>query len=134
MDTYTPNTTISDSKEESIAKAIRLLEGEGAGQKPLVRPNISTAKILLRLLLWVLVAGVFLYFCDFAGVRCRIPVFVVAIVKIGGCLLIVVRKAKAFVKNAVLLYQKYAPEKVRRSCLFTPLAQSICCWLWRNME
>ncbi|MBQ3055526.1 MAG: membrane protein insertion efficiency factor YidD [Oscillospiraceae bacterium] len=29
-------------------------------------------------------------------------------------------KAKPFVINAVLLYQKHAPERIRRSCLFVP--------------
>ena len=34
--------------------------------------------------------------------------------------MIIIVKTKAVVKNAILLYQKYAPEKMRRSCLFTP--------------
>ena len=112
--------TISNTKEESIAKAIQLLQGEYLENKPLRRPNISTVKTLLFFMLWIFIMVVFLFLCLHIGFICHISAYISHSIATIGCLLIVIVKAKTFVRNAILLYQKHAPEKMRRSCLFVP--------------
>lgn len=120
MDKNMSQNTISNSKEESIAKAIQLLQGDSPVKPPLQRPNISTAKILFLFALWVVIICSFLFLCLYIGHLFLIPVFVSHLIATIGCLLIVAIKAKSFVRNAILLYQKHAPEEMRRSCLFIP--------------
>jgi putative component of membrane protein insertase Oxa1/YidC/SpoIIIJ protein YidD len=87
---------------------------------PLKRPNISTAKKLLSFVLWIFAIGIFVFLCFHIGSVFYIPAYVSVIVAVLGGLLIVAAKAKAFVRSCILLYQKHAPEKMRRSCLFVP--------------
>ena len=48
------NETISNSKEESIRKAILMLEQEGSENKKIKRPNINSKKIILKIVLILL--------------------------------------------------------------------------------
>jgi putative component of membrane protein insertase Oxa1/YidC/SpoIIIJ protein YidD len=120
MDTYTSENTVSDSKEESIAKAIRLMQSGCTEERPLVRPNISTTRIDVSFVVWLsLMLGLWLVL-RYVGKAFGISAYITHSVATIGCLMVIVRKAKSFVQNGILLYQKYAPEKMRRSCLFVP--------------
>lgn len=112
--------TISNSKEESIAKALQLLQGGVSTNTPLQRPNISTVKTLGLFVLWVAIICGLIFLCLYVGPVFNIPTYVLHLVATVGCLLIIAAKAKSFIKSAVLLYQKHAPEEMRRSCLFEP--------------
>ena len=113
--------TVSESMEESILKALELFEQQQKEQeKKIVRPSITFKEVMLSFLpfflvylaLGGLVFGV-CYFLNLSG-----GVFGVLIALLTVIFLAV--KAKSIMKNLVLLYQKYAPEKLRRSCLYTP--------------
>jgi putative component of membrane protein insertase Oxa1/YidC/SpoIIIJ protein YidD len=112
--------TISSSKEESIAKAIQLLQNGGVQPSVLQRPNVSTAKILIGFLLWISAMVVFFFLCLHIGPVFHIPSYMTYCIAICGCVLIIALNAKTTVVNAVLLYQKHAPERIRRACLFVP--------------
>lgn len=120
MDKNFSENTISDSKEESIAKAIRLLQGEQSESTPLHRPKISTTKTLLLFVLWGLIICGFPFLCLHIGGVFHLPFYVSHPIATMGCLFIIAIKAKSFLRNAILLYQKHAPEKLRQSCLFVP--------------
>ena len=117
---YKPENTISESKEESIAKAISLIQDGCCAKAPLHRPDISTGKILLSFALWLFATVLFLFLCIHLGTVFHIPSCISISVAVLGCLMIIAFKLKALVRNSVLLYQKHAPEKMRQSCLFTP--------------
>ena len=114
--------TISDSKAESLLKAIRIWEEENKNhaEPPLKRPNISVGKTVVKHLLWL---------CGFSAVEVAAffllthlklqTVFVVLALVALGVLFLCVR-FKRFCIDFVLLYQKLAPEKVRRSCVYEP--------------
>ena len=109
--------TISESKEESIQKALLMVQEQ---QKPLFRPEISVKRITAAFFLWLsiyasLCAAIILICSHFEFSK---QVCVALTVALTAVFLII--KAKAMLKNAVLLYQKFAPERLRKSCLFTP--------------
>ena len=112
--------TISSSKEESIAKAISLIQGEQSEKIPLVRPDISITKILFSFVLWLFIQGIFVFLCLYLSNAFHISNYVTHTVATCFCLLIIITKSNAFVRNVIFLYQRYAPEKMRRSCLFVP--------------
>ena len=120
MEKNTSQSTISDSKEESIAKAIALLQNEQVTKPPLHRPNIPTLKILAVFVLWLFGMVGLIFAVLYIGRVFKAPAFVAYLIAICGCVLIIVLKFKALVVNSVLLYQKHAPERLRRSCLFVP--------------
>lgn len=120
MDKNMSQSTISSSKEESIAKAVQLLQGNLSGETSIKRPKISTPRVFLGLVFWICVMVGFVCLCTYMGDVFRLPAYVTHCVAVCGCVLIVALKAKAFVTKGVLLYQKHAPERMRRSCLFVP--------------
>ena len=120
MDIYTPEDTISNSKEESLAKAISLIQGNQPTRISLTRPNISTSKVIVAFVLWLFAIVAFVFLCLLAGRFFHFPTHMVHPVATFGCLLTIWLKAKAMVRNAILLYQKHAPEKMRKACLFVP--------------
>ena len=120
MDIEVFENTVSDSKEESIAKAISLIQEDFPVKQTLKRPNISTTKILIKFVLWLVIMGVVWIFCVHINEVSQISGYILYPIAIAVCLLIIVLKTKSLVQNAILLYQKYAPEKMRCSCLFTP--------------
>ena len=120
MDIDAFDNTVSDSKEESIAKAISLLQEDRPVKQTVKRPNISTIKILIKFVLWNVIIVAVWGLCIYMGANSQIPTYLLYLIAIAVCLLIIILKTKSFVQNVILLYQKHAPEKMRRSCLFTP--------------
>ncbi len=120
MDIDAFENTVSDTKEESIAKAISLIQEDYHVMQTIERPNISTIKILTKFVLWIAIIVIVWVLCVYMTEVSQIPTYIIYLIAIAVCLLIMAFKTKSFVQNAILLYQKYAPEKMRRSCLFTP--------------
>lgn len=120
MDYNKHQSTIGNSREESLAKAVQMLQGDRLATTSIKRPDIATGKVVLGFIFWCSVIGIYLCLCLYLERCFRIPVFFVYPVAIFGCFLMIAMKAKPFVINAVLLYQKHAPERIRRSCLFVP--------------
>lgn len=117
---YTTEDTISDSKEESLAKAIRMLQAETSTDRPFTRPDISTPKIIIGFVLWVFVVTFLAFLCLHAGAVFHIKSYVIHPITTLVILIGIALKSKSMIQNTILLYQKYAPENMRRSCLFTP--------------
>lgn len=107
------NQTIDESKEESIKKAVELLEKSlNNSDRELVRPNVKPLKGILKI---TVAAVCFVLLAAFWG---GLYPFSIA----GAIILfaIVVLNLKRAIIWVVLCYQKYAPERIRRACLFTP--------------
>ncbi|MBR6806854.1 MAG: membrane protein insertion efficiency factor YidD [Clostridia bacterium] len=122
MDNKNYEETVSESKEESILKAIRLLEEASSteGQRTLTRPSISVWRTLLKHLI-LIITYVVLCFAAVALLRylkIGTPFAVLVPVALGIVWLAV--NFKGICVDFVLLYQKLAPERIRRSCLFEP--------------
>ena len=112
------NETISDSKEESIRKAILMLEQDSSENKKIKRPNINSKKIILKIVLIlfieisIIVLTIVLYN--------KLNKFIVILVGIIVLIAFISVTIKETVINLILLYQKFASEKLRNSCLFEP--------------
>lgn len=112
------NETISNSKEESIKKAILMLEQEGQENKKIKRPNINSKKIILKIVLilfieiCIIILTIFLYN--------KLDKFIIILLGIILLITLISITIKETVINLILLYQKFASEKLRNSCLFEP--------------
>jgi putative membrane protein insertion efficiency factor len=112
--------TISNSKEESMKKAMlileqNILENENNKEK-IKRPEINTKKIVLNLLIVTVLEIVFLII----SILCLKKYIIVSFIMLGLLVITIILTSKKNIINLILLYQKYAPEKIRRSCLFEP--------------
>ena len=122
MDNNKFDETISNSKAESIQKAISLLEAQlnENQNKPIHRPDINVAKTIIKHLAFLFV---FLAFCFsvcflFDYFNLSTPYMLIALGV--SALIFIILTFKRFCIDFVLLYQKLAPEKLRHSCLFEP--------------
>ena len=112
------NETISDSKEDSIRKAILMLEQEGSENRKIKRPNINSKKIILKIVfilfieISIIVLTIFLYN--------KLDKFIIILLGIIILITFISVTIKETVINLILLYQKFASEKLRNSCLFEP--------------
>ncbi len=103
--------TVSESKELSVMKAVAILNAELEAQKvkrPDIRPHRGILKILFTLLFFVLAFFVLKFF----GIS---PLYILPFV-----IVTVVFTAKKTAVWLILMYQKFAPERIRASCVFTP--------------
>ena len=104
------NETISDSKEESIRKAILMLEQEGSENKKIKRPNINSKKIILKIVLilfieiCIIILTIFLYN--------KLDKFIIILLGIIILITFISVTIKETVINLILLYQKFASEKI----------------------
>lgn len=104
--------TVSASAEESIRKAVAGLSASLDMPRTIIRPDFSPRKGLCKLLLALAVfvgVGLVLRACSLS-VLWVLPLMAVTLLCNG----------KKVVVWLVLAYQRYAPEKLRASCLFTP--------------
>lgn len=114
------DSTISNSKEESLFLAMQiLLEEQEQNKTKIVRPDISLKKTLLphfAFLLGYLVlifgAGVLIRSNEMPDVYLLLPVIIV--------LAIIAIRAKKITVDAIHIYQKCAPDRIRQACVFTP--------------
>ena len=111
--------TISDSKEESILKAIELLQQE-TPKAPITRPDISTKRVIIAFIAWLVFLSAATYGFIMLGAHLNLPLWLNVLLIVAIYVITVIFKARSFIINSVLLYQKHAPEKIRRACLFTP--------------
>ena len=108
------NATVSESKEESIAKAMEIMMAQLNSKKEnrvIVRPKVSVLKGLIPTLLYI--AAVITAICLVDHI---IPLIGVLMMALGVAIL----SAKPFCIWLILLYQRFAPEKIRRECCFEP--------------
>lgn len=106
------------SDSEDIAKAmaiahIRQAHMEAHSGKEIVRPEIKAVQLVQGLLLPVLIAALSI---AYSFLKAWIPWWAYVLV----LLTIIIFCSKHFIIMLVLLYQKYAPARVRRACNFHP--------------
>ena len=112
--------TISNSKEESIAKAILLLQNEKSDNDALIRPYISVPKTILLIAFLILIIILLPVACLLLGFYFNVSWYFLYPAVLVVFAFFAVLLSKMIIKKSVLLYQKLAPEKLRKSCLFVP--------------
>lgn len=105
--------TIDNSKEMSLQKAIAILMEEQEKntttlRRPEVSPKSGIIKIFVVLMLLGVIGVLFTIF-DISLIYVILLAFFIAVIK-----------AKKTIIWLILLYQKYAPERLRKSCVFEP--------------
>ena len=108
--------TVSGSREESIRKALMLADRASGRGREIVRPDISIGKMLVSMILRLLPAAVVTYSAGFFPQTAEYRI----VIGIFSLVFTVVICFKRIMIGAVLLYQKYAPLKLRQACLFEP--------------
>lgn len=105
--------TIDSSKEMSLQKAIAIFMEEQEKTEPLIkRPDINLKSGIIKILaVVILLSGLCVLFSLF-----NISVIYVILL----ALFIVSIKAKQIIIWSILVYQKCAPERIRKSCVFEP--------------
>ena len=105
--------TIDTSKEMSLQKAIAIFMEEQEKNKPVIeRPNVNPKRGIIKILIAVAVVAIVCLVLYLFHIP---PAYGLIL----GALIVVIF-AKRTVIWLVLLYQKYAPEQVRASCVFHP--------------
>lgn len=117
------DSTISTSKEASIAKAMEILMDDikrRQTRQVITRPNVSLLKGLIPIALLI---SCFLFLLINSGsissalsIRKVTFVLLISIIYLIICIIF----TKKFLIWLILLYQRYAPEKVRKLCRFEP--------------
>ena len=108
--------TISTSLQESLQKAVALLEGESASSHSIQRPEIHPGRMMLRNLLWLLLSAAF---CCAAGIWKHTARYQV-LLTLFFVLALTLINARRIIIDLVLLYQRYAPLSMRAACVFQP--------------
>ena len=114
------DSTISQSKEESLFKAMQIfLEEQEKNKTDIVRPNISLKKTLFPHIVFILgYVALFIGSCILISAF-ELPRSYVFFPTTIVFALIVIRAKKTIV-DAILIYQQYAPERIRAACVFAP--------------
>ena len=117
------DSTISTSKEASLARAMEIMmEDIKNNQKVQVitRPKVSLLKGLIPILLF-LVSGIWLLVCaDSIAQPISMSPLVLRLIIIFVYLAIAIICLKPLLIWMILIYQRFAPEKVRKLCCFEP--------------
>ena len=110
--------TISTSKQESIAKAVELfiMQMEAEAEPEVVRPHINYWRMVICFAVWLAPVVLIYLLLDSIAIQRMYFIFIVIIVTIGST----IACARGIVTYLILLYQKFAPARVRRACVFEP--------------
>lgn len=117
------DSTVSESREESMLKALAIFEEEQAKleeSRKVIRPELKTGKVLLFKLLRLLAAGGGVTAAILLGAKLSLPTWGICLATAAIPLALLLLFAKRACIEWILLYQKHAPERLRQSCLFTP--------------
>ncbi len=114
--------TISNSKEESISKAIEIMLNNINSMKKsdLKRPEVSLAKGMIPIIFFI-VSFIILFLCShkIAGFL-FISEITFKFILIGVFLIFALIFLKKIIIWSILVYQKFAPSKIRLLCRFEP--------------
>lgn len=108
--------TVSTSRQESLLKALELLEAESAPPRTIHRPEIRAGKILLRSLLWLLLSAAVCFAAGLSEFTAKYRILLTVIVVLALSLI----NARRIIISLVLLYQRYAPLSIRAACVYQP--------------
>ena len=87
-----------------------------AYKRVIVRPKINWFKIILKAFIPLALAGILAIAMHHFGIHLGIAIFISTVLFLGYCVL----NLKAAIICVVRLYQKFAPESIRRKCRFEP--------------
>ncbi len=110
--------TISTSKQESIEKAVELLlkELDDKPKRTIYRPIIDYWRMVAWIVVWlfpILFSWLLLRHLMGDQLYCRWITVAVALITTVIC-------SKRIIIYLILLYQRFAPERIRSSCVFEP--------------
>ena len=117
------DSTVSESREESMMRALAIFEEEQARleeSRRVTRPELKTGRVLFFKLLRLLAAGGAVTAAILLGASLPLPVWATCLAATAIPLLILILFGKRICIEWILIYQKHAPERIRQSCLFTP--------------
>jgi len=90
-------------------------------KRELIRPNTNIKTAVISVLLFIFATGVFTWFVHYVsitvGIFAYLPLYILYVVVIAIALFFCSKYAAI---GAIKLYQHYAPEEIRRRCLFKP--------------
>ena len=105
--------TIDNSKEMSLQKAIAIfMEEQEKNTTTLKRPELNPKSGIIKIFVVLMLLGVIGVLFAIFDISLKYVILFAAF--------IVVIKAKKTIIWLILLYQKYAPERLRKSCVFEP--------------
>lgn len=111
--------TISFSKQESLIKAIAIFDEEQKNkEQAIVRPNINSRKEIISIFLKTVVFILLLVTVFIISIIAKSIYFLIIGIIIAIVFLLATLKKSLI--SLILLYQKFAPENLRKSCLFEP--------------
>lgn len=117
------NKTVDESKHQSMEKALEILfqeQGENEKRSVVVRPAINVRNGIIKILITVsaLVCMHILMTIGAAAINSPIGIVIaIDIVVVCGLLILFLKRLVIW---GVKVYQKYAPETLRKSCVFEP--------------
>lgn len=117
--TYTTSELNEDNPQLAQQMILEQIQKEHCG-KEVIRPKIKVWKDILRLAVSVVVTISLLLLAQSLFPKLNEIIFILLCVITG--VIWCIFNLKKFLITLIILYQKYAPEKVRSACLFEP-----CC-------
>jgi Uncharacterized conserved protein len=118
------DSTVDESRQRSMEKALELLYEELEQRKveeaPLVRPDIQPHKGVFKLALGLCVLIALHLAVAFAVRRLGLRWVLIPVIDLCAIAAALVLFSRRMIVWSVLMYQKYAPESLRRSCVFEP--------------
>lgn len=110
--------TISTSKQESLAKAVNIFFAEMESEKKveIYRPIINYRQMAICFLAWlspIFLTGFLLNYFSFGQSYKRLITIAIALITTAIFL-------KKIITYLILLYQRFAPERIRSACVFEP--------------
>ena len=118
MDSNKYDSTISSSREESFARAVDLFfqELENMPKPKVPRPEVPYGRVILCFAAWlspILLAVILVL--HFASEMVWSPWIIAGVALVSTLVFL-----KRIVVYLILLYQRFAPERIRAACVFEP--------------
>jgi putative membrane protein insertion efficiency factor len=111
------DSTIDESKQTSINKALSLVLKPEEGMNNPNRPKVSIIKGIIFFLSY---SAILYFLLNSLFIRAKIPIwisyFIVIVITISSLLIY----KKRIIFWGIKVYQRYAPARLRASCLFVP--------------
>lgn len=117
------DSTISTSKEASLAKAMEIMMDDIQKNQrvpKIVRPNVSLLKGIIPIFLFGISGICFLVHAEFLAASLALSTLALRLLIILVYTVVGIVCLKPLLIWLILIYQKYAPAKIRMLCYFEP--------------
>lgn len=115
--------TISDSKDQSIAKAMEIMLKDIENYKNnrvIVRPNVSLWKGIIPIVLYLVSMCLLLIMSKDVSALFSINVIYIRMVILAIYIVLFLLLIKPLLIWSINMYQRFAPERIRKLCYFEP--------------